>query len=736
MELSQYNPDQLKAVKTVEGPLMILAGAGSGKTRTLIGRIQYLFEERRVSPFQVLAVTFSNKAAKEMRERLSQVSDYDIGSFQVTTFHAFCAKVLRYEASYIGLSRNFTIYDASESHSVAKAVLGMQGISTKDISPYTLNYYIDSLKNMGHTAEDEVTPEVESQSDDSRMYNLFLSYEAELNRNNAVDFGSLITGVLKLFKSYPEVLKKYQTKFKYILVDEYQDTNRAQFHLIKLLSEGHQNICVVGDEDQSIYSWRGADIRNILDFEEYFQGAQFIKLEQNYRSSKKIIEAAGHVISQNQSRKGKNMWTDNPDGEVIQVQECRDEKSEAEYIAGEVRDLIEKGCPASQIAIVYRSNSQSRGLEDAFRKLKINYKVVAGIKFYDRKEIKDLIAYMRVVVNSKDSLSLSRVINVPARGIGATSLRKLEDEAVKLNISLLELIEQISDKKMDFNHLRLSSKVVSGLRMLSHLFEEARLMDGKGELPSATFSKLLNESGYLEFLKADKSYEGQARIENLDELSNAISQFESSEESPTLTSFLESITLDQSLEEEDSTELVSLMTAHGSKGLEYFYVFLAGAEENIFPSYKSLESGPLGLEEERRLFYVAMTRAMKKLYITFAQGRMLWGSLKFNGPSQFIQEIPSDYYSWDFYQTDKKNARGEGGHYDEFSQENSFEEKVYYQPRLPSKYQSGMKVSHALYGSGVVVKSEGSGSEEKVLIKFQDGGQKKFMVKFAPLERV
>ncbi len=746
MNLDFLNESQRQAVLMTDGPVMILAGAGSGKTRTLVARIQYLLEEKRVSPFQVLAVTFSNKAAREMRERLACNTEINVGALQVTTFHAFCAKVLRMEATYLGLSKNFTIYDDGESHSIIKAILNKRGINPKELSPYTIAAFIDGLKNLGYYIGLTRSAEVEKFAEDKRLFDIFLDYEAELHRSNAVDFGGLITGVLNLFKSYPEVLQKYQQKFKYVLVDEYQDTNRAQFDLILQLSQHHRNLCVVGDEDQSIYSWRGADIRNILDFENVFPEAKLIKLEQNYRSSKRIIEAASEVIARNVARKGKQMWTDNEEGEEIRIIECRDDKAEAEFVGQEIRKLYQKGISLKDVAVFYRNNAHSRTIEDALRKEKFPYRVVAGIKFYDRKEVKDMISYMRVVVNKKDSLALTRIINTPARGVGATSLRKLEDEAVRLQLSLFELIEKIVEAPADFKHLSLSGKVNSAINQLVHLIQEVQILESQNHSPSFSYEKLLNESGYFEVLKADKSYEGAARLENLEELMSAIKQFEDSETEPTLVKFLETITLDTTVSEDGSSDQVSLMTVHGSKGLEYPYVFLIGIEENIFPSYKSLEVGPTAIEEERRLFYVAMTRAMKQLTITFAQGRLLWGSLKFNGPSQFLQEIPSQYYKWDFYQTGSKKAQFDSySKYDDFDQTPSHQDDVYhtekvYQSKRPvvtsANYPSGSKIIHALYGEGTVLDSEGMGQDEKVTIMFRDGIRKKFMVKFAPLQKV
>lgn len=746
INLESLNEAQRKAVEITEGPVMVLAGAGSGKTRTLVTRISYLLTERNVSPFRILALTFSNKAAREMRERVASEVNDDLGSLQITTFHSFCSRVLRQESQFLGLSKSFTIYDTSESKSVIKTLLARRGISTKELSPFEIMYFMDHLKNNGHYPG-RTNTDFEPDRDDP-FFEYYEDYESELHRANAVDFGGLITGILKLFEKYPEVLKRYQDRYQYILVDEYQDTNKAQFDLLKLLSERNSNICVVGDEDQSIYSWRGADINNILDFEKAYPQAQVLKLEQNYRSSKKIIEAASHVISRNTMRKGKEMWTSNPEGESIQIIECHNDKKEAEFVSMEIQKLHKKNVEYRDMAVFYRTNSQSRLIEDYLRKFNIPYRVVGGVKFYERKEIKDLLAYLRIVVNEKDSLALSRIINVPTRGIGATTLRKVEAEAVKNNTSLFEQIEQIVDYPGEHKHLKLSAKVKSSLNMLANLIQEVRRLGSEGVAPSVLYEKLLHESGYWDSLKASKDYESMARLENLEELGNAIKQFEEYEEKPDLIGFLETITLDQASEEDRELPQgeVALMTVHGAKGLEFTHVFLTGAEENIFPSYRSLEVGQQAEEEERRLFYVAMTRAMERLYICFAQGRMLFGQLKFNGPSRFIHEIPNKYYDWikdgklsSGYSWDEPDHDSSDDFQDSWSQENQYEDgEVVYQvnsrpAEIPQKFPKGSKVVHSLYGEGTVLESEGAGPEEKVVIKFLDGARKKFMVRFAPL---
>ena len=752
INLDSLNPVQKEAVINTDGPVMILAGAGSGKTKTLVTRITYLLEEKNVSPHQLLALTFSNKAAREMRERIAHDVQMDIGALQITTFHAFCARLLRSEANYLGLSRNFTIYDEGESKAIAKSLLERRGISTKEINPYEILTYIDGLKNNGYYAGRIMSEGGGAESTDS-YYEYFEEYESELHRANAVDFGGLITAVIQLFEKFPDVLNRYQNRYVYVLVDEYQDTNRAQFELIRMLCGKRRNICVVGDEDQSIYSWRGADIRNILDFENIFPDVKILKLEQNYRSSKTIIEAASHVIQRNTMRKGKQMWTANPEGDAIDIIECFNDKDEAEFVANETAKLYKSGVPYKEMAVFYRSNAQARQIEDALRKSKIQYRVVGGVKFYERKEIKDMLSYLRLVINAKDSLALSRIINVPARGVGATSLRKLEVEAVNNNTSLWDIIEKIVDHSGEFTHIKLSAKIKSSLSEFVTLINELRHLDQNKVKPSTIYEKVLHESGYYSFLKANKDFETLARLENLDELLNAITQFEESAEVPTLSGFLETITLDSSSDFDEGAKLqdgeVSLMTVHGAKGLEFTHAFVVGAEENVFPSYRSVDGGEIAMEEERRLFYVAMTRAMIKLYITFAQGRMLFGQVKFNGPSRFIDEIPERLFTWKklkSVQADRYDTNFSSGYQQDFdpydqSQESHYDsdevvyqikdthKQTYHQPKFPK----GSMVVQSLYGTGKVEDSEGSGADEKVLIKFTDGNKKKFMVKFAPI---
>ena len=748
------NKAQHQAVVSTDGPVMILAGAGSGKTRTLISRIIYLLEEKKVPPYRILALTFSNKAAKEMQARIESQAREDFNSLQISTFHSFCARVLRQEADFLGLSRNFTIYDTAESKAVIRDIIMQYGISLKEQSPFEVLSFINSIKDKGYYPGRKSGDDGIDRND--LFYTFYQDYETLLSKANALDFGGLLTGVLQLFEKFPQVLQFYQDRFEYVLIDEYQDTNRAQFELIVMLCGKKKNICVVGDEDQSIYSWRGADINNILDFERFFPDAKILKLEQNYRSSRNIIEAAGHVIEKNSQRKGKKLWTSNDKGEAISVMECSQDNKEGEYIIRQISSLAGQGINYREIAVFYRTNIQSRLLEDYLRRGHIPYKVVGGIKFYERKEIKDILGYMRLVINGRDTLALSRIINVPHRGIGAVTLKKLETEAGKQGLSLWDMLESWKEKRELQEVLNFSARAKRDLLKFVSLIIKAKKLEKKEVGPSDIYRLLLDESGYKTALEKNKDYESIAKLENLEEMFSAIKQFENEAENPSLVGFLESISLDNTIETAKSREVkehgeVSLMTVHGAKGLEFPYVFIAGMEENVFPSYQSLESGHL-IEEERRLFYVAMTRAMKKLYISFAQGRMFFGQLRFNGPSRFITEIPDRFYTMKKLEVEdhpglrvKRRPRVKKNFL--FPKAN-LSNNIIKKQKAKHKYSSlnlkrgrktfrvGAYVEHGMYGKGKILQCKGNGEDRKVLIDFIGGEKKFFLLKYAPLNLV
>lgn len=641
--MTNLNSIQLDVVENSYGPMMVLAGAGSGKTKTLVEKISHLILKLHIDPLKILTLTFSNKAAKEMKTRVNEQLNLSWHELQTTTFHGFCASIVRHHAEDLGLTSNFTIFDAGESKSLIKAVLVRRGISLKECSPFEVLSFIEDLKNNGYYRGRDNIGSVEKKIG-HEFYEYYLEYETELHRSNALDFGGLIIGVLRLFEQFPEILKRYQEAFEFILVDEYQDTNKAQFELICHMSRLKKNICVVGDEDQSIYSWRGANIWNILDFEKFFPNVKMFKLEENYRSSKMIIEAAAHVIDHNEIRKDKKMFTQNPEGELIEVIQCKGEKEEAYYVAQRALKFQKLSINFNELAIFYRTNAQSRAVEDALRRLNIPYRIVGGLKFYERLEIKDLLSYFRLLSNEKDSMALARIINKPSRGIGATTLRKLESIGNHLQISLWEVLKNIVEHPEEYPDYKFSKKISTSIEQFVHFIEEMLTLQNEGVPPSFLYEKILEKSKYLEDLKSSKDYESLARIENLKELVTAIKQFEETKKDPSLIDFLESITLNaQSSREDQNQGQISLMTIHGSKGLEFSHVFIVGVEENIFPSFKSLDQGKIGIEEERRLFYVAMTRAKKKLIITFAEGRLLFGQFKLNEPSRFLSEMPDRY---------------------------------------------------------------------------------------------
>ena len=754
MKENNLNEAQKHAVESTEGPVMILAGAGSGKTRTLISRIIYLLEVKKIPSYKILALTFSNKAAKEMQERIEAQANENFNSLQISTFHSFCARILRQKADFLGLSRNFTIYDTAESKAVIRDILMQYGINLKEQSPFEVLSFINSIKDKGYY------PGRKNRDDgvdtNNPFYPFYRDYEVILTNANALDFGGLLTGVLQLFEKFPQVLQYYQNRFEYVLIDEYQDTNRAQFELITMLCGKNKNICVVGDEDQSIYSWRGADINNILDFERYFPNAKIIKLEQNYRSSKNIIEAANCVIEKNSQRKGKKLWTSNQKGDVISVMECSQDSKESEYITRQISLLASKGIEYRDIAVFYRTNIQSRLIEDSLRRRNIPYRVVGGIKFYERKEIKDLLAYMRLVINDQDTLALGRIINTPHRGIGTITLKKLETQANRQGVSLWNMLENWGKKATLPEELNLSVKIKRDLLKFITLILKAKKMEKNGAVPSDIYRLLLDESGYKSILERHKDYESIAKLENLEEMLSAVKQFENEAENPTLVGFLESISLDNLVGTVKSREIkkggeVSLMTIHGAKGLEFSHVFISGMEENVFPSYQSLESGHL-IEEERRLFYVAMTRAMKKLYISFAQGRMFFGQLRFNGPSRFLEEIPDRFYvmkKMDSQETPSLEIKRRSKVKKNFlfprpNLSNSMVKKQKSKLRTSSyklkygkkSFRVGANVEHGMYGRGKILQCKGNGDDQKVLIDFTGGEKKFFLLKYAPLNLI
>ena len=696
MDINKLNKMQRLAVTTTEGAVLILAGAGSGKTRVITNKIAYLIEEKNVNPYNILAITFTNKAAKEMLLRVEEMIGEDSKRVWISTFHAFCTKVLRMEAHHLNYDNNFTIYDTSDKQTLIKNCMDALDYNKQSISPSLIAAEISRAKDsMIDVREYENT--YESDYIGSKVSKVYALYQEELKKNNAMDFDDLIYNCIRLFKEHKDVLEKYQFKFKYIMVDEYQDTNFSQYMLIKMLSDIHKNICVVGDDDQSIYTWRGADIRNILEFEKDFDNVLQIKLEQNYRSTSNIINAAHSVIKKNNERKEKKIWTDANEGEKIKLYSATSERDESNYVAINIRKMVENQCyDYKDFAVLYRANSLSRNYEEAFMKYGIPYKIFGGLKFYDRMEIKDILAYLRIIDNKYDDISLKRIINVPKRSIGAKTIEKLESYSRQNNMSILDAMDEI-DNIVSTTKTRESVKkfkvLISSLKSLSKVISVSELLD-KG-LENTNYKKI-----YLE----ENSIESQSRLENIDELKSVVKEFELNSQDKTLSGFLQNATLSTDMDENIKNDnFVSLMTIHSSKGLEFRVVFLVALEEDIFPSSRSiLEESKL--EEERRLCYVAITRAKEKLFMTRTTMRMLYGKTNCNPVSRFVGEIDTDFIESDNKDIVQKKSNKED---ESYSLYNKYVEKYKLinknKKNDPQELSVGTKVKHKTFGMGTVV---------------------------------
>ena len=642
--LKGLNPEQEAAVRHNKGPLLILAGAGSGKTRVLTHRIAYLIDECDVNPWNILAITFTNKAAKEMRERVDNIVGYGSENIWVSTFHSTCVRILRRYIEAIGYEKSFTIYDADDQKTLMKDICKYLNIDTKFVKERTL------LSVISHAKDELITPEVfmrNAQGDfnKERYAKVYMEYQKRLKANNALDFDDLIFKTIELFETNPDILHYYQKRFKYIMVDEYQDTNTAQFKLISLLAsteneygETEHNLCVVGDDDQSIYKFRGANIYNILNFEKEYPDTRVIKLEQNYRSTKNILKAANEVISHNIERKSKSLWTDNEEGDPIFFTQFENEYEEADAIVGDIAEKTQdETIQYNDCAILYRTNAQSRIFEEKLVRKNIPYKIVGAVNFYARKEIKDLLAYLKTIDNGLDDIAVKRIINVPRRGIGLTTIDRVTEYAIQNNISFYKALLQASN-------IPGIGRGVSKIESFVGLIE---VLKGKLNSPDYSLEDLINEiieaTGYVKELEDEDTVEANSRIENIEELINKIISFEkNAEEEPTLSAFLEEVALVADIDNlEDSTNVVVLMTLHSAKGLEFPYVYLCGMEDGVFPSYMTITSDdPSEIEEERRLCYVGITRAKKVLKLSAARMRMVRGETQFNKPSRFIVEIP------------------------------------------------------------------------------------------------
>ena len=714
--LEHLNPPQRQAVLHESGPLLILAGAGSGKTRTITHRIAHLVRARGVPPGRVLAVTFTNKAAGEMRERIGRLLGQAVDGLWVSTFHSACVRILRREAAAAGIKPAFTILDEQDRSSLIKACVRELNINESLYPPRAIGPRISDWKN--RLIGPDQLANTQSFGLDAKAARVYDMYQRHLSTIQALDFDDLLMTAVRLFESRPDVLAQYQDRFRHILVDEYQDTNHAQYRLVRALAAGHRNLCVVGDDDQSIYRFRGADLSNILSFERDYPEAVVVTLDQNYRSTQQILEAATAVVRNNTARKAKSLWTARSRGERIACVAAPDERMEALFVARSVQHHVGEGGTTSDCVVLYRTNAQSRVFEETFRNGGLPYRIVGGLRFYDRKEIKDVIAYLRLIANPDDDLALKRVINVPARGIGPATLARLEAaHAGSLGRALGDpsCVASLSPAPR--------GKIEAFAKLLAALREAAG-----GLPPSEILRRVLEETGYLKELESDKSLETQMRVENLKELVTAVMEYEAETPEPSLTGFLDQVALVTDLEQAGTDgRAVTLMTMHNAKGLEFPVVFVTGMEEGIFPHSRSSDS-PQDLEEERRLCYVAITRAMEKLHLSYAESRRIYGSTQWNLPSRFLDEIPEDLL-------ERISLHAPAGRA-ERTRAASADPAASFALSDPEDdpFPVGKPVSHPTFGLGVVRSFEGEGENRKVTVAFSRVGTKKLSLKYAPLE--
>ena len=750
------NDKQKEAVLATEGPCLVIAGAGSGKTKVLTHKIAYLISEKNVKPYNILAITFTNKAASEMKQRVEKIVGDVAQEMWMGTFHSICVRILRRFIDRIGFDTSFLIFDTSDQKTVVKECLKALNIDDKAFSDRSVLSEISNAKNEMLTPK-AYQAKYSGEFRKEKIGQVYELYQKRLRENNAIDFDDIINYTIDILSENPDVLQYYTEKFKYVLVDEYQDTNKAQFTLVTILASRYGNITVVGDNDQGIYSFRGADISNILNFEKDFPGTKIIKLEQNYRCTGNILKAANAVIKHNENKYEKKLWTENEEGSLPCLYQAEDEYDEANYVVKQIEHLkTEEYLKPKDFVILYRMNAQSRAIEDILRRENIPYKIVGGLKFYERKEIKDIIAYLRLIHNTSDNLSLKRIINEPKRGIGKTSLDKIQEISDKTGTSMYEIIKHAEE--YDLNRVKANAEE------FINLIEELRLK--KQELSiSELLKEVLNKSGYTRTLELENTVEAETRMQNLEEFLTVAIEFEEESADNTLPEFLESITLSSDVDEmQDEDNTVTLMTLHSAKGLEFPVVFLVGMEEGIFPGYKSIGE-PKELEEERRLFYVGITRAKQFLHLTCAKHRTIFGSTSYNAVSRFIKEIPDNLldgvvnndqeekfndmsYNWEY----GKTSAGKVTTYKFDEAKNEIKQKSTYQFRTAesflsslsqkqansgvdiTKYKEGMKIYHKKFGEGVIQKIEAEGDDYKLDIQFDKSGHKRLMAKFANLE--
>lgn len=734
------NPEQQKGVFTTEGPVLILAGAGSGKTRVLTHRVAYLIQQKGVAPYNIMAITFTNKAAGEMRERIDDMIGFGAERIWVSTFHSSCVRILRQFADRLGYDNRFTIYDSDDQKSLMKDICKRLEIDTKIHKEKAFLSVISSAK------DELISPEEFAQSavgdfNKTRQAEVYREYQARLKANNAMDFDDLIMKTVELLKYDTEVRNYYQERFRYIMVDEYQDTNTAQFELVRLLASGRENLCVVGDDDQSIYKFRGANIYNILNFEKHYPNATVIKLEQNYRSTGNILNAANGVIANNVGRKAKRLWTQADEGEKIYFEQFESAYEEADYIAKDIAKRVRKGEYAyGDCAVLYRTNAQSRLLEERLLLSGIPYKIVGGVNFYGRKEIKDLLSYLKVVDNAQDDLAVQRIINVPKRGIGATSMSKAADYAYMNGMQLFEALEQVENIP---TMGRAAAKIIPFVELI---YQFRRVAANEGV--SALLQHIIEATGYVEELRVEGTDEAKARIENIDELLSKVVTYEQENEEPTLSGFLEEVALVADIDSlDENASYVVLMTLHSAKGLEFPNVYLAGMEDGLFPSYMSItaDNSDEEIEEERRLCYVGITRAKEHLSITGARMRMVRGETQYHGISRFVKEIPEELLQGSTWEPKPRDERM-------FSNPAPKKTSMKATPLVAQTYQAknfgtkiqknsldygeGDRVKHIKFGEGTVVQINDGGRDFEVTVEFDTAGRKKMFASFAKLQKV
>ena len=738
------NEMQKKAVFQTEGPVLILAGAGSGKTRVLTHRIAYLIEEKGVNPWNILAITFTNKAAGEMRERVDHLVGFGSESIWVSTFHSACVRILRRFIDRLGYDTNFTIYDTDDQKSLMKEVCKYLQIDTKTYRERALLNAISSAKNEMISPQ-EFLLQAEGDFSKQKIAEVYLEYEKQLRANNALDFDDLLVRAVQLFETQPDVLDYYQERFRYIMVDEYQDTNTVQFHLIRILSSKYRNLCVVGDDDQSIYKFRGANIKNILNFESEFPDATVIKLEQNYRSTSNILNAANAVIHNNIGRTDKTLWTENPEGEKSACKQFDNAYDEADYIAAAIQKKVkEERASYKDCAVLYRTNAQSRIFEERFVSTNIPYKVIGGVNFYARREIKDLLAYLRTIENGRDDLAVRRIINVPKRGIGLTSINRVQEYALQKETGFYEAL-LAADLIPGIG--RALSKLESFVALIEHFKEEAGRLT-----PLALLTDIIETLDYENYLEEIDMEDAESRIENIEELKSKLASYEESceeaGEQPTLSGFLEEVALVADIDNlDEESDYVVLMTLHSAKGLEFSYVFLAGMEDGLFPSYMTITADdPMELEEERRLCYVGITRAMKELTLTCAKRRMVRGETQYNIASRFLKEIPESLIGT-ASGTLRERPQMEIARNQTYAKAKAAFHSQAFGIKRPVQqfkvasgegpgYDVGDRVRHMKFGEGLVTAITEGGRDYEVTVEFDRFGVKKMFAAFAKLQKI